>query len=76
MKVHCGPGTTLLGPLVLVWNSKECENSEFKLGLAVIIQVEQSSRMREHILYNNLLAGFITFKYLDMWSMGLHVLLP
>ena len=76
MKVHCGLGTTLLGPLVLVWNSKECENSEFKLGLAAIIQVDLSSRMREYILYSNLLAGFITFKYLDMWSVGFHVLLP
>lgn len=78
MGASCEPGTALPKLLVLVWAfqvliwaCKECENSEFKLGFPVLIQVYSSSRMREHILFNNLLPGFITFKYLDIWSMGL-----
>lgn len=37
MGVICGSGTALPKPLALVWGSKECENSEFKLGFPVII---------------------------------------
>lgn len=59
-KVSCGPGTILPRPLVLVWNSNDCENSEFTLGFPVIIQVYLLGRMTKHLLFNNLLDGFIT----------------
>lgn len=72
MGVICGSGTALPKPLALVWGSKECENSEFKLGFPVIIQVYLSSRMRGRISFCNLLPGFTTCKYLDIWSMGSH----
>lgn len=72
MEVSWGPGTILPRPPVLVWNPNDCENSEFTLGFPVILQVYLSSRMTKHLLFNNLLDGFITSSYLDMWAMGLY----
>lgn len=51
---------------VSTWNSKESKNFQCESVLP-----SSYDRRMEHILFNSLLAYFISCKYLDIWSVGL-----
>ena len=49
------------------------KNCKFKLGYLMIMKCAFQRRRTVHILHNNLLARFMTFKYLDKWYIGFHL---
>lgn len=61
---------------VLLSSNLELERVSFQnlnLPFQVIRQVVCQGRSIEHTLLNSFLMLFITFKYIDLWHVGLHL---